>query len=109
MQTAYAELLEKLRLHLAFAVGELPRPLLLLFSPSGGVRFRYPDPNGSPLSSILKWAAGKSVMLSNWEHPLSDSDVDDILDKLDHRRLLVTLQCTSDAQAAGLSAKISPT
>ena len=44
-------------------------------------------------------------MLSYWEHPLTDSDVDDILDKLDHRRLLVTLQCTSDAQAAGYRQK----
>ena len=68
------------------------------------------DPNGPPLLSILDWAAeiqaaGKSVMLSNWEHPLTDSDVDDILDKLDHRRLLVTLQCTSDTQAAGYRQK----
>ena len=63
------------------------------------------DPNGPPLSHILEWAAeiqaaGKSVMLSNWEHPLTDREVADILEKLDHRRLLVTLQCTSDAQAA---------
>lgn len=62
------------------------------------------DPNGPPLSTILGWAAeiqaaGKSVMLSNWEHPLSDGDVDEILGKLDHRRLLVTLQCSSEAPA----------
>ena len=68
------------------------------------------DPNGPPLSSIIEWAseiqaAGKSVMLSNWEHPLSDDDVDDILNRLDHRRLLVTLQCTSDSQAAAYRRK----
>lgn len=68
------------------------------------------DPNGPPLSSILGWAAeiqaeGKSVMLSNWEHPLSDSEVDTILQTLDPRRLLVTLQCADDAQAAGYRKK----
>ncbi len=68
------------------------------------------DPNGPPLSTILGWAAeiqsaGKSVMLSNWEHPLSDGDVDEILGKLDHRRLLVTLQCSSDAQAGAYRRK----
>ena len=62
------------------------------------------DPNGPPLTKILEWAAeiqgaGKSVMLSNWEHPLTDREVDDILERLDHRRLLVTLQCSSDGQA----------
>ena len=44
-------------------------------------------------------------MLSNWEHPLADRDVDAILEKLDHRRLLVTLQCTGDAQAAAYRRK----
>ena len=68
------------------------------------------DPSGPPLASILEWAteiqaAGKSVMLSNWEHPLADRDVDEILDRLDRRRLLVTLQCTSDAQAAAYRQK----
>ena len=68
------------------------------------------DPGGPPLSSILGWAeeiqaAGKSVMLSNWEHPLSDDEVDEILNRLDHRRLLVTLQCTSDSQAAAYRRK----
>jgi len=68
------------------------------------------DPNGPPLSSIIQWAAeiqaaGKPVMLSNWEHPLADRDVDEILDRLDRRRLLVTLQCTSDAQAAAYRQK----
>ena len=68
------------------------------------------DPSGPPLASIIQWAAeiqaaGKSVMLSNWEHPLADTDVDAILEKLDHRRLLVTLQCTSDAQAAAYRQK----
>jgi len=68
------------------------------------------DPSGPPLSSILGWAeeiqaAGKSVMLSNWEHPLSDDEVDEILNRLDHSRLLVTLQCTSDSQAAAYRRK----
>ncbi len=68
------------------------------------------DPSGPPLTSILGWAeeiqaAGKSVMLSNWEHPLSDDEVDEILNRLDHRRLLVTLQCTSDSQAAAYRRK----
>jgi hypothetical protein len=68
------------------------------------------DPNGPPLANILEWAAeiqkaGKSVMLSNWEHPLSDSDVDTILQTLDPSRLLVTLQCADDAQAAGYRQK----
>ena len=68
------------------------------------------DPSGPPLSSILGWAeeiqaAGKSVMLSNWEHPLSDDEVDQIINRLDHRRLLVTLQCTSDSQAAAYRRK----
>jgi len=68
------------------------------------------DPNGPPLASILEWAAeiqqaGKSVMLSNWERPLSDGEVDAILQTLDPRRLLVTLQCADDAQAAGYRKK----
>lgn len=69
------------------------------------------DPNGPPLSSILGWAeeiqaAGKSVMLSNWEHPLSDNEVDEILNRLDHHRLLVTLQCTSESQAEAYRKKV---
>ena len=68
------------------------------------------DPSGPPLSDIVDWAAeiqaaGKPVMLSNWEHPLANDEVDMILEKLDHRRLLVTLQCTTDGQAAAYREK----
>ncbi len=62
------------------------------------------DPNGPPLEQLVAWGrmlqqAGKSIMMSNWNKPITDEQVAYLLENLDHRRLLITLQCRDEAQA----------
>jgi hypothetical protein len=62
------------------------------------------DPNGPPIETLVGWAKllqskGKSVVLSNWNRPLSDETIRYILGELDHSRLLISLQCTYPEQA----------
>lgn len=54
------------------------------------------DPNGPPLQALIDAAVrfqrnGKSVMLSNWKRPLTEDQVDHILDRVDPGRTLITL------------------
>ncbi len=62
------------------------------------------DPGGPALARILEAGrrcqeAGKSVMFSNWMKPLSDTEVDALLDGADPCRTLITLTVASPAEA----------
>jgi hypothetical protein len=63
------------------------------------------DPNGPPLEAIVRlgvWlqGAGKAVMFSNWLRPLSEKQVDYILDCVDPARSFITLTVRDEAEAA---------
>lgn len=62
------------------------------------------DPNGPSLEEIVEVGvalqeAGKSVMFSNWKHPLADEKVRTILDRADPTRTHITLTVKTVAEA----------
>jgi len=62
------------------------------------------DPNGPPLQELIDAGvrfqqAGKCVMFSNWLRPLSQEQVDAILDAADPGRTLITLTVRDEAEA----------
>ncbi|MFO7959172.1 MAG: hypothetical protein R6X33_18965 [Candidatus Brocadiia bacterium] len=62
------------------------------------------DPNGPSLEEIVEVGvalqeAGKSVMFSNWKHPLTDEEVRTILDRADPTRTHITLTVGTVAEA----------
>ncbi len=62
------------------------------------------DPNGPPLEQLIEAGvrfqqAGKSVMFSNWLRPLTERQVDAILDAADPGRTLITLTVRDQAEA----------
>jgi len=67
------------------------------------------DPNGPSLDALISagkrvQAAGKSVQISNWEHPLTDAEIKHLVGSLDPRGLCITLQANSLEQAHRLVA-----
>jgi hypothetical protein len=69
------------------------------------------DPNGPPLEEIVQagvrlQARGKVVMFSNWEHPLSEPEVDYILDNADPGRSVITLTVQDADEARHYLAKV---
>ncbi len=67
------------------------------------------DPNGPDLDGIIELArsaqaAGLSVQVSNWEHPLAEAEIERLLGALDPAGLFVSLQGESLAHAGDLYA-----
>ena len=77
--------------------------LLAEIEPLDGVELSN-DPNGPDIEQIVEVGielqeAGKSVMFSNWMHPLTDDEVRMILDRTDPRRTHITLTVKTVAEA----------
>jgi hypothetical protein len=70
------------------------------------------DPKGPPLEKIIEAGvrlqqAGKSVMFSNWLRPLTERQVDSVLEAADPRRTFITLTVRDQAEAEGYIRKVS--
>lgn len=70
------------------------------------------DPNGPPLHALIEagrrvQAAGKPLQVSNWEHPLTDAEIRQLMAGLAPAGLCVTLQASSLPEAHRLYALAS--
>lgn len=69
------------------------------------------DPTGPPLEAVVEagvalQATGRPVMFSNWERPLSEPQVETILDRSDPGRTIITLEVTGPEEAQHYHGKV---